>query len=52
MAEGTANKLFVVPSELESIASLGATFSAAGQSGQLLPASRPAQLPTSGSSDR
>jgi regulator of protease activity HflC (stomatin/prohibitin superfamily) len=31
MAEGTANKLFVVPSELEGIASLGATFSAAGQ---------------------
>ncbi|MGI8826631.1 MAG: SPFH domain-containing protein [Chloroflexota bacterium] len=31
MAEGTANKLFVVPSELENIASLGATFSAASQ---------------------
>jgi regulator of protease activity HflC (stomatin/prohibitin superfamily) len=31
IAEGTANKLFVVPSELESIASLGATFSAAAQ---------------------
>jgi len=30
MAQGTANKLFVVPSELENIASLGATFSAAG----------------------
>jgi len=29
LAEGTANKLFVVPSELENIASLGATFSAA-----------------------
>jgi regulator of protease activity HflC (stomatin/prohibitin superfamily) len=29
MAEGTANKLFVVPSELQDIASLGATFSAA-----------------------
>ncbi|MGI8826464.1 MAG: SPFH domain-containing protein [Chloroflexota bacterium] len=34
MAEGTANKLFVVPSELENIASLGATFSAAAQNGQ------------------
>lgn len=32
IAEGSANKLFVVPSELESIASLGATFSAAAQS--------------------
>jgi regulator of protease activity HflC (stomatin/prohibitin superfamily) len=31
MAEGTANKLFVVPSELDGIASLGATFSAAAQ---------------------
>jgi regulator of protease activity HflC (stomatin/prohibitin superfamily) len=31
IAEGSANKLFVVPSELESIASLGATFSAAAQ---------------------
>jgi regulator of protease activity HflC (stomatin/prohibitin superfamily) len=31
MAEGTANKLFVVPSQLEDIASLGATFSAASQ---------------------
>src|SRR5579884_4281656 len=36
MAEGTANKLFVVPSDLESIASLGATFSAAA-----LPANAP-----------
>lgn len=35
MAEGTANKLFVVPSELEGIASLGATFSAAGQNGHM-----------------
>src|SRR5947209_4159367 len=34
MAEGTANKLFVVPSELESIAGLGATLSAAGQNGR------------------
>ncbi|MGI8968417.1 MAG: SPFH domain-containing protein, partial [Chloroflexota bacterium] len=32
IAEGSANKLFVVPSELQSIAGLGATFSAAAQS--------------------
>jgi regulator of protease activity HflC (stomatin/prohibitin superfamily) len=32
MADGTANKLFVVPSELEDIAALGATFSAAADS--------------------
>ena len=31
IAEGSANKLFVVPSELENIASLGATFSAAAE---------------------
>jgi regulator of protease activity HflC (stomatin/prohibitin superfamily) len=31
IAEGSANKLFVVPSELEDIASLGATFSAAAE---------------------
>lgn len=38
MAEGTANKLFVVPSELQNIASLGATFSAAGiQNGHVTP---------------
>jgi regulator of protease activity HflC (stomatin/prohibitin superfamily) len=37
MAEGTANKLFVVPSQLEDIASLGATFSAAAQNGQGTP---------------
>lgn len=38
IADGTANKLFVVPSELESIASLGATFAAAAQpDGQPLP---------------
>ena len=41
MAEGTANKLFVVPSELENIASLGATFSVAAQNGQA--ASTPGQ---------
>jgi regulator of protease activity HflC (stomatin/prohibitin superfamily) len=31
IAEGSANKLFVVPSELEAIAGVGATFSAAAQ---------------------
>jgi regulator of protease activity HflC (stomatin/prohibitin superfamily) len=50
MAEGTANKLFVVPSELQGIASLGATFSAAGQNGQAL-SGKPAQVPaTTGAS--
>jgi regulator of protease activity HflC (stomatin/prohibitin superfamily) len=33
LAEGSANKLFVVPSELDSVATLGATFSAAAQNG-------------------
>lgn len=33
MAEGTANKLFVVPSELDNIAALGATFAAASDRG-------------------
>jgi regulator of protease activity HflC (stomatin/prohibitin superfamily) len=37
IAEGTANKLFVVPSELESIAGLGATFAAAAQDGPTMP---------------
>lgn len=32
IAEGSANKLFIVPSELQSIASMGATFSAASES--------------------
>ncbi len=45
MAEGTANKLFVVPSEFESIAGLGATFSAAAQNGQPAVASRLPELP-------
>ena len=44
MAEGTANKLFVVPSELQGIASMGATFSAAAQNGQVTPAVRPSEL--------
>lgn len=34
IAEGTANKLFIVPSDLQNIASLGATFSAASSNGQ------------------
>jgi regulator of protease activity HflC (stomatin/prohibitin superfamily) len=34
IAQGTANKLFVVPAELEAIASVGATFSAASQAMQ------------------
>lgn len=38
MAEGTANTLFVIPSELQNIAGLGATFSAAAQSSRTLPA--------------
>jgi regulator of protease activity HflC (stomatin/prohibitin superfamily) len=37
MAEGTANKLFVVPSELENIASLGATLSAGAENGHATP---------------
>ncbi|HLJ66366.1 MAG TPA: hypothetical protein VKX16_03280, partial [Chloroflexota bacterium] len=37
MAEGTANKLFVVPSELQGIASMGATFSAGSENGSALP---------------
>jgi regulator of protease activity HflC (stomatin/prohibitin superfamily) len=41
LAEGTANKLFVVPSELQGIASLGATFSAAAENGQSIPSIRP-----------
>jgi regulator of protease activity HflC (stomatin/prohibitin superfamily) len=44
MAEGTANKLFVVPSELQDIAALGATFAAgsqaATQNGNVTPAAR------------
>lgn len=42
MAEGTANKLFVVPSELENIASLGATLSAGAQNGQAVVGTLPA----------
>lgn len=46
MAEGTANKLFVVPSELENIASLGATFSAAvdNQNQTQMPLPRPVPI--------
>ena len=50
MAEGTANKLFVVPSELETIASLGATFSAAAQNGLPAPAPRRADAAASSTS--
>lgn len=52
MAEGTANKLFVVPSELQNIASLGATFSAAAQNGQASLTSLPSELPAGGTSSR
>jgi regulator of protease activity HflC (stomatin/prohibitin superfamily) len=52
MAQGTANKLFVVPSELQQIASLGATFATAAQNGQPIPSVLPSELPTSGTSDR
>ncbi|MDQ2741329.1 MAG: paraslipin [Chloroflexota bacterium] len=45
MAEGTANKLFVVPSELENIASLGATFSAAAETQGATQPSGQVQLP-------
>ena len=44
MAEGSANKLFVVPSELENFASLGATFGATQAAVQVTPA----QLPSNG----
>ncbi len=52
MAEGTANKLFVVPSELQNIASLGATFSAAAQNGQASLTPLPPELPAGGVSSR
>jgi regulator of protease activity HflC (stomatin/prohibitin superfamily) len=52
MAEGTANKLFVVPSELQSIASLGATFAAAGQNGLPAQSQLPSELPASNPSNR
>ena len=45
MAEGTANKLFVVPSELQSIASLGATFATAAENGRQASAPRAPVLP-------
>jgi regulator of protease activity HflC (stomatin/prohibitin superfamily) len=44
LAEGTANKLFVVPSQLEDIAALGATFSAASQNGQPNPSAQRPEL--------
>jgi regulator of protease activity HflC (stomatin/prohibitin superfamily) len=51
MAEGSANKLFVVPSELESIAGLGATFSAASQAAQTSAPVRQPTLPGDSSSN-
>jgi regulator of protease activity HflC (stomatin/prohibitin superfamily) len=45
IAEGSANKLFIVPSELEAIASVGATFSAAAESNGSSVSVTP-QLPT------
>jgi regulator of protease activity HflC (stomatin/prohibitin superfamily) len=51
MAEGSANKLFVVPSELGSIASMGATFSVAEQNGHaILPVPEPDIIAKSGTS--
>ncbi|HEX6507111.1 MAG TPA: SPFH domain-containing protein [Chloroflexota bacterium] len=53
IAEGSANKLFIVPSELQNIASLGATFSAAAENnGAAGSAIAPAasQLPSDGNS--
>lgn len=44
MAEGTANKLFMVPSEFENIASLGATLSAGAQNGHAASNTRPPAL--------
>lgn len=52
MAEGTANKLFVVPSELDNIAALGATFSAASQSQQPVAPTLSPDLPDGGTSNR
>jgi regulator of protease activity HflC (stomatin/prohibitin superfamily) len=53
MAEGTANKLFVVPSELQNIAAMGATFSAgAQQNGQPASAPRASRLPASADTTR
>lgn len=44
MAEGTANKLFVVPSELQNIASLGGTLSAGAENGHATPKTHPPAL--------
>ncbi len=48
IADGTANKLFVVPSELESIASMGATFSAAAHNGNAAIPALASDLPVKG----
>ncbi|GAC1469158.1 MAG: SPFH domain-containing protein [Chloroflexota bacterium] len=50
MAEGTANKLFVVPSELQSIASLGATFAASAHNGYADSPLSSSELPANDSS--
>ena len=50
IAEGSANKLFIVPSELQNIATMGATFSAATESnGNATPVPLIPKLPTEGS---
>jgi regulator of protease activity HflC (stomatin/prohibitin superfamily) len=49
MAEGTANKLFVVPSELQNIAGLGATLAAGAENGRAASPARQ-QAPTANTS--
>ncbi len=49
IAEGSANKLFIVPSELQNIAAMGATFSAAAENnGNVTQAPVVPKLPTEG----
>lgn len=49
IAEGSANKLFIVPSELQNIATMGATFTAAAESnGNATPAPIVPKLPAEG----
>ena len=51
IAEGSANKLFIVPSELQSIAAIGATFTAASENnGSGTPSPVVPQLPKDGPS--
>ncbi|HEY8687038.1 MAG TPA: SPFH domain-containing protein [Chloroflexota bacterium] len=50
IAEGSANKLFIVPSELQNIAAMGATFAAGAESnGNVAPAPIIPKLPAEGS---